>query len=189
MKQFVYAKREIVTKIWIVNENDVWIFDEHYSDGHHIFFLWLRDSVLLNDDEFELFDVDQTWDAFEKKICNVCQKLQPTVFFQKNQNWKNNRTVRRPSCNDCRKVIDWENMSSKDKNYWYKKRPNIEPFECPVCQKRTIAWVTSKVVLDHDHNTGKIRWRICDSCNTWLWRFKDDIDLMKRAIDYLAHFE
>lgn len=189
MKQFVYAKKRIATPMGAINKNDVWILDEKYIDWHHIFFLSLRDSVLLSNDDFESFDVNETWDAYDRKICNVCQKLQPTDFFQKNQNWKNNRTVRRPSCNDCRKIIDWENMNPKEKNAWYRKRPNIEPFECPVCQKTTIAWITSKVVLDHDHNTGKIRGRICDSCNTWLWRFKDSIDLMKRAIDYLSRFE
>ena len=52
-------------------------------------------------------------------------------------------------------------------------------------EKITIPGVTSKVVLDHDHNTGKPRAWICDSCNTGLGRFKDRVELLQNAIDYL----
>lgn len=52
-------------------------------------------------------------------------------------------------------------------------------------QKKTIPGLTSKVVLDHDHKTGKGRAWICDSCNTGLGRFKDDIELLESAIQYL----
>ena len=188
MKKFVYATRNINTEKWLVQENDVWILDEKYWDMHHVFFLNIWDSVLLEDSDFSSFDVDTTWDEYEKKICNVCQKLIITTHFQKNQNGKNNRTVRRPSCNDCRKIIDGTSIPSSIKREWYSKRPHKEPFECPVCQKRTIAWVTSKIVLDHNHDTWEVRWWICDSCNTGLWRFKDDIDLMSKAIDYLSNY-
>ena len=52
-------------------------------------------------------------------------------------------------------------------------------------EKKTIPGLTSKVVLDHDHKTGKGRAWICDSCNTGLGRFKDDIELLESAIQYL----
>ena len=49
--------------------------------------------------------------------------------------------------------------------------------------------VTSKVVLDHNHITGKPRAWICDSCNTGLGRFKDDIKTMEDAIAYLKKYK
>ena len=61
--------------------------------------------------------------------------------------------------------------------------------ECPICKKKTIPGITSKVVLDHNHNTGEPRAWICDSCNTGLGRFKDDINLLQCAIDYLKSSE
>lgn len=73
----------------------------------------------------------------------------------------------------------------EDRLKWLKKKPENEPFECPICKKRTIAGVTSKVVLEHDHHTGKAGGWICDSCNTGLGRFKDDIKLLKSAIEFL----
>jgi transcription elongation factor Elf1 len=75
--------------------------------------------------------------------------------------------------------------TAKAKLKWLNSKPENEPFECPICGKRTIAGVTSKVVLDHNHRTGEARGWICDSCNTGIGRFKDDIGLIKRAIKFL----
>jgi len=41
------------------------------------------------------------------------------------------------------------------------------------------------MVLEHDHRTGKPGGWICDSCNTGLGRFKDDVELLKSAIEFL----
>ena len=62
-------------------------------------------------------------------------------------------------------------------------------FICPICEKRTIVNVTAKIVPDHDHDTGAGREWICDSCNTGLGRFKDDITILETAIKYLKRFE
>ena len=40
--------------------------------------------------------------------------------------------------------------------------------------------------LDHNHGTGEFRGFLCDSCNTGLGKFKDDPELLNRAINYLS---
>lgn len=169
-----------------ISVNDIGIVESADSNSAMVFFVR----------EWKLFKIDlkfikefnplETGDAYPKKICNVCHKLLDTSQFQKNQNGKNNRTVRRPSCNNCRKIIDGAQMSLSDRKEWMLKKPHMIPFECPICKKHTIPGITSKVVLDHDHETGKPREWICDSCNTGIGRFKDDIDLLKKAIEYLS---
>jgi len=42
--------------------------------------------------------------------------------------------------------------------------------------------------VDHCHRTGHVRMLLCTGCNTGLGFFKDDTDLMQRAIDYLNKF-
>lgn len=43
--------------------------------------------------------------------------------------------------------------------------------------------------VDHDHETGKNRALLCHYCNTGLGHFKDDPDLIRKAIDYLKSFK
>ena len=132
-----------------------------------------------------IIDISKTGDSYDVKICNRCWRLLPTTAFERNQNGVNNRPVRRPSCRECREDINGIPMPAAEKRKWEAIKPNYEIWECPICKKRTIPGVTSKVVLDHDHETGKGRAWICDSCNTGLGRFKDDIQTLENAIAYL----
>ena len=184
--KFVVAKRGIIAPGEIVVEKgDVGTVKSEAENHISIFFIRIWGQVELGKNDFEVIDVRKTGDAFSRKICNVCHKLKKTSEFAKNQNAKNNRSVRRPSCKDCRIKMEGVGVSRADKVKWFKSKPINEPFECPICRKRTIAGITSKVVLEHDHHTGKAGGWICDSCNTGLGRFKDDIGLLKSAIEYL----
>ena len=40
--------------------------------------------------------------------------------------------------------------------------------------------------VDHCHTTGKVRGLLCHQCNSGLGNFKDNIDLIKSAINYLV---
>ena len=185
-KKFVFAKNNIVAPEEImVEKGDVGVVKSENKNHTSIFFIRIWKQVELNKSDFEIIDVRKTGDGFSRKICNVCHKLKKTTDFAKNQNAKNNRSIRRPSCKDCRVKMEGIGVSRINRVKWLKKKPHNKPFECPICKKRTIAGVTSKVVLEHDHRTGKPGGWICDSCNTGLGRFKDDVELLKSAMKFL----
>lgn len=50
---------------------------------------------------------------------------------------------------------------------------------CAVCKDGTA------VHVDHDHLTGKVRGVLCFNCNGGLGQFKDQIERLEQAIDYL----
>jgi hypothetical protein len=184
--KFVVARRGLVTQGGVVIEkDDVGVMKAETGNHASIFFIRIWRQAELSKKDFKIIDIEKTGDSFPKKICNVCHKLKKTTEFARNQNAKNNRPVRRPSCKDCRKIIEGVEISKAEKLDWLKKKPSVEPFECPICKKRTIAGITSKVVLEHNHNTGKAGGWICDSCNTGLGRFKDNVELLESAIEFL----
>lgn len=61
------------------------------------------------------------------------------------------------------------------------KRPETRIFKDRITKEMKIA----KLCLDHDHTTGKLRQLLCHDCNTSLGKFKDDIQILQSAIDYL----
>jgi hypothetical protein len=52
---------------------------------------------------------------------------------------------------------------------------------CAICGTKE----NRNLAVDHDHNTGKIRGLLCTNCNTAIGSFKDDINIMERAINYM----
>ena len=185
MSKFVYSKVDKKQKGNTVMKNDVGIIKQDNVSSCLVFFIRDGIDIFMDKEKIEIINIKKVGDAFPKKICNVCHKLLDTGHFEKNQNAKNNRSVRRPSCRDCRKAINGVRLKTSERKKWEKVKPHLEPFECPICNKRTIPGLTSKVVLDHDHDNGNAREWICDSCNTGLGRFKDDTELLERALKYL----
>ena len=67
--------------------------------------------------------------------------------------------------------------------YW----SQVYGFVCHLCgnkcpSKRSLA-------VDHSHESGLVRGLLCINCNKGLGNFKDNIDLLKKAIEYLEDAE
>jgi hypothetical protein len=55
---------------------------------------------------------------------------------------------------------------------------------CIICNTH-VDTQKKELAVDHCHKTGIIRGLLCKGCNTGIGNFKDDINIMKRAIEYL----
>lgn len=130
------------------------------------------------------FDMTQTGDRFENKICDRCYKFLNTEKYFENNRLKNGDVItKRPSFRSCRKQKNGKNISAEERQLWERPK-DYSLFTCPICRKTTIVKIT-KVVLDHNHHTGKVRGWLCESCNTGIGRFDDNPDLVERAKEWL----
>jgi hypothetical protein len=133
----------------------------------------------IDEDDYEIKG-DTSW-------CVKCEKDLPASFFSRNSG----RPYLRTECNKClthmRKVIE------------HLKKTNSYPpedYNCPICLRKGedvlgLGGKTHKSpwVLDHCHETNEFRGWLCHSCNRTLGGFKDDIDRLLRAIDYLEQLK
>lgn len=150
----------------------------------------------------------------EKKICSDCKKELHIVAFGKSKNVDSPRGFYyRPYCVECGKIrckkYGAENKQNRNARLraWRKKNPEAARMKDrrAALKKKyglTIAeadmlkaefngrcWIcrTAKaVVIDHCHNTGKVRGSLCHSCNTFLGRVEAIDGLLKRMKDYLT---
>lgn len=88
------------------------------------------------------------------------------------------------------------------RNWQLKKKYGLESGEfealwmifkgtCEICGKKMERPTKGRgqgldvVAVDHDHETGEIRGLICNACNKGLGFFKDNVELLKKATEYL----
>lgn len=118
---------------------------------------------------------------FNDKSCKCCNEM---------------FTPRAPSelyCNDTCKDIGFNDAYLK-RNYGidsntYKQMFKDQNGVCKICLKEGFTMKKShkiKLVVDHCHSTGNVRGLLCHNCNRALGLFKDDIDTLNRAKEYLV---
>lgn len=78
----------------------------------------------------------------------------------------------------------WPNLSPIDAYFKYEELLKSQNDACLIC-KRVESVKIKSLTVDHCHETGKVRGILCDICNLGLGNFKDNVELMERAIKYI----
>lgn len=85
---------------------------------------------------------------------------------------------------DKNKESKWKQQGIKITHKEYIELFNKQDGKCALCFAKAED-LTKSLAVDHSHTTGTIRGLLCGSCNQALGLFKDNIEVMKRAITYL----
>lgn len=67
----------------------------------------------------------------------------------------------------------------------YEEIEERQDWKCGICEKALLEIRFPHV--DHNHETGRVRGILCFDCNVSLGGFKDNVDLLKKAIVYLEN--
>ena len=132
------------------------------------------------------------------KRCPICGVLKERSEFHK---WKSRKDGLAAYCKECfnQKNRDWQKenpdkLPTLDKKRAYSRKKFFgisredyaqmlvdQDNSCDIC-KNEIGW---EAAVDHCHTSGKIRGLLCRSCNLGLGAFKDNIETIRKAIEYV----
>ena len=138
------------------------------------------------------------------KTCSKCKLSRPTSEFHKRKGSKDGLQSQCKECNIAG-VKKWQSENpEKHEDNWKRHTSNrnwlvtkarlynIHPDDlqklisesegvCGICKKTPVRWT----VIDHCHNTTKVRGILCEKCNQGLGLFSDSPEILASAIDYL----
>lgn len=133
------------------------------------------------------------------KECNICKETKHFNDFVKRSN---RASGRQPYCKACHNKKMRDNYSSDVmKDYDLKRAYGItlEDYEnmftkqkgcCKICNTHISKINKGKkknLCVDHCHDTKRIRGLLCDSCNRGIGLLKDDVNVVKSALQYLEN--
>ena len=127
------------------------------------------------------FETRTDYDRRYMKQCSKCELELPSSSFSPSSGGK----YLRPECRDCARKLAKERKDLR-KQYGYP-----EPgYTCPICLKSEDELTgtggnASIWVVDHDHKTNTFRGHLCHNCNRGIGVFQDNVERMKRAVQYL----
>ena len=143
----------------------------------------------------------------DTKLCNKCNTIKLLTEFPKN---KYSPDGIKSKCRECERAYyrEYRERYKKQAKEWMKANPRKRSIiatcsrvrikykdylilaekqgnVCKICKQPNATKTKSRLCLDHCHKTGKVRGLLCDSCNKGLGNFKDNINLLSNALEYL----
>lgn len=76
-------------------------------------------------------------------------------------------------------------MKYKSRMFKFRKKYGVEVTEVTPSTTCFLCGGTTRIAYDHCHKTGKFRGWLCMKCNTALGLVNDDVDILKKMIEYL----
>lgn len=133
------------------------------------------------------------------KVCKKCGELKPLSEYSFKRP-KNRKPGLQPRCKTCaaQDTKEWNIKNEHRRRELYLQRTyGISENEynamllnqnnsCLLCRTEfSDTWGANAPVVDHCHNTGKVRGILCNECNRGLGYFHDNIKALENAVDYL----
>lgn len=133
------------------------------------------------------------------KICNECLQELPIAMFSKCSSNANGLQGKCKPCDNLRQRKRREDPEFNERN---KLRMRIRQYirKYGLSEEEAIALVQDRtgeceicnevvpLVVDHCHISGNLRGRLCSPCNTGLGFFKDNIQSLEQAAEYLRSY-
>lgn len=110
-------------------------------------------------------------------VCRSCKSIRALQWFYDNRE----RSLANQRARRMRKEYDLEVEE-------YEALLIRQDHRCAICGEKETTIRGGKLQtlsVDHCHDTGRIRGLLCNTCNRAIGLFKDNVDLLRRAANYL----
>lgn len=130
-----------------------------------------------------LFSEDNTWSYKGKRYCRACRRKRDLEYYHGPGNAKR-KAYHSKWTKANRKSENLKNVLAKYKITLteYQKMHEEQHDCCFLCGENT------KLYVDHNHKTNKIRKLLCRSCNFGLGLFQESPELLRKAASYCEVF-
>lgn len=129
------------------------------------------------------------------KPCSTCKVWKPREEYYKARNMASGYSS---ICAECKKakragkVRRWDILEKKYgiTQFQFEEMLLDQNFCCAICRKKFEGTETGydSICVDHDHDTNEVRGLLCRYCNIGLGKFKDNVESLRRAVNYLEEF-
>ena len=114
------------------------------------------------------------------KECNRARNRTPQAREWQRRQREKHRAKRLPEMRD-RRLMRLYGLTPEEHNAMEAAQNSL----CAICNRPERLKGGRRLSIDHCHSTGAIRGLLCSRCNTAIGSFDDNIELMRRAIEYL----
>ena len=115
------------------------------------------------------------------QVCRKCFLDKPLEAFHGDRRTANRRRTTCISCRQNQRTIT--NISRTE----YSILLVAQEYKCAICGVDASELVR-ELSVDHSHETHEVRGLLCQHCNIGLGNFRDDTELMAKAIQYLDKY-
>ena len=114
------------------------------------------------------------------KMCRCCQVEKPLNEYY----YRKDNSSYRTECKEC--VIERQRYKKLGVcNTEYDKMLVQQKGACDICKSKLNSSRYTKLSVDHDHHTGKVRGLLCMQCNAAIGLMKESPIRLQNAIQYL----
>ena len=107
-----------------------------------------------------------------KRYCKTCNKKRKKEYYERYPDEQKNRKLKRKY-----------GITLDEYNLMFLKQQG----NCLICSIHQ-SILKRPLVVDHCHNTGKVRGLLCSNCNTALGLLKEDEEIIKNLLEYIGYY-
>ena len=141
--------------------------------------------------------------ATATRTCPKCSESKPLISFTANKNGRNGRNTHCRAC-QASKMRDWrarnaDHIQKQQRKDWLNRKYGISLAEydeilgaqggrCAICREEgsVLRDGSTRLAVDHDHATGRVRGILCLSCNQAIALLEQYDHWIENALTYLA---